>query len=355
MTIQVELLLPKDEEEYEATLKTDEHALLYGSIKYRNLLRRVVNGEDYYLLAKEGGQTKGVFPTFLKRNPKYGNILNSLPFYGSNGGPICSPDMRNKEEIKRTLLNAFHDLAREKEAILSTFITSPFDNDTGIYEKFASYDYRDARIGQICTLPSADSDLDSALMSMFHPPRRRNIRKAYKQNVRCRHSKSTNDLRFLADVHKQNIEAVGGLAKGWEFFQLIPEIFEYDTDYRVYIAELDNKPISALLLFYYHRTVEYFTPATAVEYRTLQPSSLLVFEAMKDAARRGFRYWNFGGTWLGQTELHRYKKRWGAEDFSYSYYTKAYRDISPIKSLGKGGILQEYPYFYTIPFSELNK
>lgn len=355
MTVQIELLPPDDEEEYEATLKTDEHALLYSSIKYRNLLRQVVNGEDFYILAKEGGQIKGVFPTFLKRNSKYGSVLNSLPFYGSNGGPICNPTSRNREEIKHTLINAFHDLAREKEAILSTFITSPFDNDTDIYEKFTPYDYRDARIGQICTLPKASSDLDSALMAMLHSKTRNLVRKAYKEKIQCKHSASDADLRFLAETHKQNIAAVGGLAKGWDFFQLIPEIFEYDKDYRVYIAELDDKPIAALLVFYYHRTVEYFTPATIVEYRSLQPSSLLIFEAMKDAVGHGFRYWNWGGTWLEQTALHHFKERWGAEDFSYFYYTKAYRDISHIKSLGKQGLLQEYPYFYTIPFSELNK
>lgn len=352
--IEITLLQQNDEEEYEAVLKTSEHALLYSSIKYRNLLRQVVGGEDYFLVAKQDGQIVGMFPAFLKRNSKYGNVLNSLPFYGSNGGAICSSSLLDTRSIKCQLLDAFQDLAREKEAVLSTVITSPFEKDIDVYEKFARHNYQDSRIGQISPLPVANDDLDSVLMAMLHYKTRNMVRKAYKANIRHRNSANIDDLQFLAEVHKQNLEAIGGPAKSWDFFRLIPKIFEYDKDYQVYIAELDGKCIAALLLFYYRKTVEYFTPTVVKEYRTFQPLSLLIFEAMKDAAQRGYRYWNWGGTWHTQKGVYDFKKRWGTKDFPYYYYIKAYRGISNIKSLDKSEVSKEYPYFYSIPFSLLD-
>jgi len=352
--IDINLLQTDDETEYETALKTDAHALLYGSIKYRNLLRQVTNCQDLYLIAKNQGEIVGILPFFLKRNSKYGDILNSLPFYGSNGGVMCRPAFGDNLAIKRKLLDAAHQLAIEKGVVLSTIITSPFEADTDIYETYSGYNFKDSRIGLICRLPQAD-DIELALMEMIHSKTRNLVKKAVKENIVCRRSNSIKDLKLLAAMHKQNMEAIGGIAKDWSFFQNIPEIFEFDKDYCVYIAELNNKPISTLLVFYYHLTVEYYTPAIVAEYRNLQPNSLLIYEAMKDASTRGFQYWNWGGTWVGQDALYHFKKRWGADDYPYHYYVKAYRDIARITSMEKHHILQEYPFFYVVPFSELVK
>jgi len=352
--MEIALLKPDEEDEYERVLMSDEHTLLYASIKYRNLLRRIVGGKDFYLVAKDKGEIIGVLPTFLKYNPQYGNVINSLPFYGSNGGVICKASLSENDAktVKRKLLQALRNLAHQEKAVISTIITSPFETHIDVYEKFTHH-YRDVRIGQITILPQEKKDVDSALMATFHVKRRWHIRKAMKSKIICRHSSDIEDLRFLANVHKQNIESIGGLAKSWDFFRTIPEVFEYDKDYRVYIAELNYKPISALLVFYYNRTVEYFCPATIPEYRSLQPNSLLIFTAMKDAIMRGFKYWNWGGTWLTQKSLYDFKKRWGTHDFMYYYYVTIYDDISEIKRLGKNGILREYPYFYVLPFAQL--
>ena len=33
-----------------------------------------------------------------------------------------------------------------------------------------------------------------------------------------------------------------------------------EKDYNIYVAKLDNKKIASLLLLYFNKTVEYFTP-----------------------------------------------------------------------------------------------
>ena len=48
---------------------------------------------------------------------------------------------------------------------------------------------------------------------------------------------------------------IGGLAKNDRFFDTIPDYFEADKDYRIYIAQKEGTPVAALLLFYFNHTV----------------------------------------------------------------------------------------------------
>jgi hypothetical protein len=308
--------------------------------------------EDYYLLGKAGREVVAAMPTFLKRG-KYGNVLNSLPFWGSNGGVIVNPTLppNEKKLLKRTLLQSFYDLANQLSCVLSTIIVSPLEEDPVFYEECTRAHYTDERIGQVTLLPESPEPED--LLGQFESVRRRNIRKAMKSGVTCHDDNTAEAMEFLYELHVENMSELGGLTKPREFFQVVRKVLKYGTDYRLYIAEKDDVPIAGLLLFYHNRTVEYYVPAVLRAYRTIQPLSLLVFASMLDAIREGYNCWNWGGTWHSQTGVYDFKKRWGAKDIPYGYYTTAYRDVSHIKSLSKPEILREYPYFYVMPFSKL--
>jgi lipid II:glycine glycyltransferase (peptidoglycan interpeptide bridge formation enzyme) len=208
-------------------------------------------------------------------------------------------------------------------------------------------------MGQITPLPSAKDNIGGRLMTLFESVRRRNIRKAQKSGVRSRKSDSLEDLRFLAGLHQENMEAIGGLAKSWDFFRLIREKMTYDQDYCLFIAERNGERIAGLLTFYFGQIAEYITPAIQHESRSYQPNSLLIFAAMKDAAQKGFSYWNWGGTWTSQDSLYDFKKRWGTQDYPYYYYVYSYRDITDLLGSSPAYLLDAYPYFYVIPFDEL--
>lgn len=332
----------KDELAYERFLKTQEHSSLFQSLKYRELLKLVTGGEDCYLILKEDARVIGAFPAFLKINSKYGNVLNSLPFYGSNGGVLA--DGRQKKHL---LLSKFNKLAEEKGAILSTIITKPFEADFYIYDR----DYIDFRIGQVTTLP----DSKDWLMPLFHKKTRNMVRKAYKEGIGSRWATDADSLEFLRALHTENMGRTRANPKGKEFFEAVPKIFDPGPEYRIYVAELKNERVAALLLFYYNRTVEYFVPAVLPEYRNLQPSSLLIYEAMRDAVDNGFKYWNWGGTSKNQENVYHFKKHWGTGNRYYYYFTKKHGDCSRIEPLNKERLLEEYPYFYTMPFDCLKE
>lgn len=352
MNISVKVLEQSEEENYERFICSLDTGLLYYSIKWRNLLERLLtDSRAFYLVCYEDQNIVGCLPTFIKYNKLYGNILNSLPFYGSNGGILASEHFN---EVQSLLMDAFIELADEEDVKTSTIITNPLHNNHNFYEQHSRYTLLDERIGQFTELP-VDNDhgnsLSGALMDSFHQKTRNLVRKAMKSGMEVSHSGSIDMIDRLSELHSQNISGLGGIAKGIDVFKAIKEAFIYDKDYRIYKAEKEGQIIAALLVFFYNRTAEYFTPAVMDEYRSLQPVSLMIFEAMQEAAKRGYKYWNWGGTWTNQQGVYHFKSRFGARDMPYYYYVRE-RDQS-LRKLDAKRILAEYPYFYVLPFGAL--
>jgi hypothetical protein len=359
MDILVDTLHEKDADEYEEMLLSIETSMLYASFKYRQFLKHIlVNSTPVYLIARQNKEIIGTLPAFICNNEVYGCVLNSLPFYGSNGGILVSTKASNPSAVRNELLQAFNALARTRNVAVSTIISSPFDSNIDFYEANTGFTLRDERIGQITTLPRNCSDaykLKMELFNSFHKNTRTSIRKAEKSDLVIKHSDRLDVLEKLAVLHKENIESVGGVAKPWSIFLAIREAFNYDQDYRIYTAERNGCLIAALLVFFYNRTAEYFTPVTLESARIYQPMSLLIFEAMQEAVKRNIVYWNWGGTWLTQNGVYNFKSRWGTKDNPYYYYIREYDRSNVLRDLTSGQIRVEFPYFYVLPFNLLQK
>jgi lipid II:glycine glycyltransferase (peptidoglycan interpeptide bridge formation enzyme) len=289
----------------------------------------------------EGEAIRGILPMMYIQIDG-GKVFNSLPYYGSNGGIIA-----DNEQAYTELIDAYNQIAYDKTTLSSTIITNPLNqrDPTGI-----AYNYTDYRIGQLTHL-SKDNDNWEGLLSRLVSSARRNVKKAIKDGVTVEidHSK----LNQLREMHQENIQAIGGIPKSDAFFRLISEFFLPGKDFNLYMAKRDGIVIAGLLIFYFNRTVEYFTPAIDSEYRSLQPLSLIIMTAMTEAAKSGFKYWNWGGTWKTQTGVYRFKKKWATLEQKYFYYTQL-NDRS-ILNWSQDKIVRTFPNFFIIPFSQIDK
>ena len=189
------------------------------------------------------------------------------------------------------------------------------------------------------------------LLQKFHYKTRNVIRKALKHNINVVIDNSK--LNLLYQLHKDNMESIGGIAKKIEIIDHIKQIYKENQDYKVYIAKYENKIVAGLLVFYFKETVEYYIPVINNEYRNLQALSLLIFEAMTEASVFGFKNWNWGGTWESQKGVYSFKKKWGTIDKNYYYLTKLNNE--EIYTLDEETLLSEYSNFYVIPFKNLLK
>lgn len=339
-------------------LVEDSDTLLYVSIDYISLLQQYLNNSLVEMWVKTNNENAivGYFPIVFCMNSTYGNVCNSLPFYGSNGGIVVSSklDTETKNNVRAELLEKVLESINEKKCVAATFITNPLNNDFNEWiASNLSYQLTDKRIGQLTPLPQVSQEhLESSLMKLFEDPRPRNIRKALKENVTIYNSYSDEAFDFLYSTHFENITSINGIPKEKKFFDDLKNTVPKER-YKIYIAEKEGEKIGALLLFYFNKTVEYFTPAIVEKHRNIQASALLIYKAMLEASTEGFLWWNWGGTWLSQGGVYDFKKKWGTQDFPYFYYTCVFDNS--ILTYSKDILLKEYPFFFVVPFDKLEK
>ncbi|WP_431098458.1 GNAT family N-acetyltransferase [Polaromonas aquatica] len=350
MNFTVELLTEDTEPEYEAFIASIPTALIYASLRYRNLLRDFLGGaDDRYLIARNSAaQIVGVLPAFVKSIPGKVGVANSMPFYGSHGGPIIR---EGNAQVGQLLLKYFNDLAVQMGCGSSTIIFSPLTAKHDVKEWGANVKVTDSRIGQMTRLPENSDEPRSAVMTFLQPKTRNMVRKAEKLGVTVAHSETVAAMQFLSDTHASNMLELGGLAKPKLFFELLTKHFRYGSDYRIYTATIEGAPIAGLLLFYFNRTVDYFTPVIVKEHRSTQALSMLISHAMADAVAEGMTWWNWGGTWHSQSGVYKFKQSWGAIDMPYHYSTTI-MDKSLLEQ-SKEDLIRDYPYFYVAPFAWL--
>jgi len=346
--MKIELLTEAWEDEYTQLILQDEQSNFYSSLLFRNMLERITSAEPRYLVAVSGDKLVGVLPAFLKRNNRYGDVLNSLPWYGSNPGITVNPFHPEPRKVKFELLNAFKDLAKKEDVVTSTLIDAPFDDDLDLYDDFGSSSMVDIRIG-MRTILDRLGGIDELLAS-FRSSVRNQIRKAAKEGVVVYRDMGMVGLSYLIDLHTRNMKAMGVPPKDANFFNALIDGPLAGRDYLVYVAKKDGESIAALLLMYFNKTISYWIPVIEEDFRVYSPMNLLIYMAMIDGFLRGYKYWDWGGTALLANGVYNFKKKWGSEERKYCYYTTVYKDIGELQSLGAEVLMSEYPYFYVFPF-----
>jgi hypothetical protein len=328
-------------EAYDQYLLANPRSLFYASSKYRRFLTTLLQCEDRTLVAVAGNTIRGVLP-LMSRAGSRGNVYNSLPYYGSNGGVLA-----DDAEVSGALVHAYNTIAASPDTLASTAIDHPFmpQGPTGL--RFTHVDHR---IGQYTRIDRESSN-EQEILARIDSSARRNVKKAQREGVAVEVDHSQLDR--LRQLHQDNMRAIGGLAKSDAFFALLPVHFNPGHDYDVYVARRDGLVIAALLLFYFNQTVEYFTPAIDGDHRSIQPLSLILYTALTEASRRGFTWWNWGGTWTSQSGVYRFKAKWGASESMYSYYTQL--NDEAILDWAPADILSAYPNFFVVPFTALER
>lgn len=343
--MQLELISGSGDDEINDYVSACPNSLIYSCPSFMDLISDHLEACPGWILAKNETGISGALPFLQSKPGDLGTVFNSLPYYGSNGGVLQGVQ---DDQVKRLLIEGYFDYAKSQNACSATVITNPLIMDHEIYESTIEGFIRDERIGQITHLPE---NPDDELIKIFDDPRPRNIRRALKEGVQVSSGNEKVSVEFLYKVHVENMQAIGGLSKSWDFFEKLLSVMPRDL-WSVYIGSRNDQSIAALLVFYFNGTAEYFTPVIISEHRNTQALALVIYEAMKDAvSRKGCKNWNWGGTWLSQGGVYDFKKRWGTNDYPYYYYTKLFNE--GVRSSSKEALLKDYPGFFVLPFSEL--
>ena len=331
---------PDGDERYERFVATHPHALLYHSLRFRDFLVELLGCQPRYGVALAGDRVEGVLPVMAAAGP-YGTVLNSLPYFGSNGGVLATTP------AARAALAAWYDRTAGGSGVAAaTVVANPLDPDPVT----PAHDVADVRVG--CMTPlSGEGDPEPRLTALIDGSARRNLAKAARSGVQVGVDNDSSGFAALEAMHRAGMAAVGGRAKTPEFFAAVPRRFRAGEDYDLYVARIDGEVVAALLLFFYGSAAEYYVPATTPDRRSEQPMAAILIRAMVDAAARGLRWWNWGGSWVTQENLIRFKIKWGGIPRDYRYWTTV--GNAELLEADPARLAEAYPGFFVVPYSSL--
>jgi hypothetical protein len=325
----------------ERFLREFPEAMIYHSPKYRRLLLDVLGCQSHGVAVIDGNDLVGMVAVMEAYGP-YGRVINSLPFYGSHGGLLA-----RTETARCKLSNWYRTLTESDDVASATMIENPLARDSSVDN--TPGDFTDYRIGQFTPLGS-DKASSIGLMASLNSKTRNMVRKAISLGVTV--ETNAGELPELVQIHGENMRQLAARPKPDRFFELVPQLFQEDEEWQCWVGWMNDQVAAALLVLHFNGVSEYFTPVIREEFRSSQALSLVIFEAMRDSARRGMRWWNWGGTWPSQESVYRFKSRWGTVDYPYRYRTVVRNSV--LRSLSPSELVAAYPHFYVLPFGMLD-
>ncbi len=339
---------------YTAVVAACPQALLYHGVAYGRFLKAMMpHARCEYLVAVVDGAPVAALPTFALESDAHGTVVNSLPFYGSHGGVLIVPGA--PDGVAEALIDAFHARNRANGVVAATVVENPLAEAGPLPGR--APDLTDQRIGQFSPLPDGIDRgvIADALFAQYHQKTRNMVRKGQRANYGFREEISPAMFDHLARMHVDGMRAIGGKHKQPIFFAAVQDMFAPGSEYRLFIAETAEGEIAAMLLMLYHRRfAEYFVPVSDAAHRSNQPLSALIHHAMvKSVIGNGSDTWNWGGTWLTQDGVYRFKSRWGTEDRPYDYRIWLYPENGDVTRLTPGELGSAFPDFFVVPYSAL--
>lgn len=277
----------------------------------------------------------GALPVMILNSSEYGPVINSGPFFGSHGGPIAL-----NSEAETMLLRDLIDLSESLGACSLTVIENPLSPLSNENLRKLGLEPTDQRISQITFLPTS--------LDEIHPKTRYAIRQAGLHSPVYSRSNAESDWDWMKSEHDRSMAVLGGIPKSKRVFELLRETF--GSECQLWTATVGDSKAAALVILTHGLTIEYFTPVVAPQFRSLQILSGLIWEVMTQMAAEGFKLWNWGGTWLSQEGVYRFKSRWNADNLPYRYFTRVMKP--EIKERTPDELRRIFPHFYVFKFDE---
>jgi hypothetical protein len=310
---------------------------------YIEMLEKIGIGEPFCILVNDESQLIGYLPGFIKSS-NLGAVYSSMPFFGPNAGLIYEPTLSNIDQIHSEVFDFLFKNLKDLD-IVSASIYSPFMNEkvwelydrsiqpTHVIDKFTSF------------IDLDNLELNTSLQY--------DIRKAQRSNVEIRTECSADAIKALYDIYKKNCLDYGIPLKPMECIEFLMNRSNTNSTTETYLAYHQNELIGGLIMMYSDVTASYYLPCSIHEFRSLQPTTLLIKHAMDMAQQRGLKIWNWESSPSKESGVFKFKMKWGSQDGSYKIYVKSFRNPDFFRQLGSEEISRNFPFFFVYPFNLL--
>lgn len=201
-------------------------------------------------------------------------------------------------------------------------------------------------------LPLADDT--ERLFAQCESAARRAVRHAQRQGVQVRRSTSRADLpafyRLLCRTRRRH----GLPPPPFAFFVHLQRRLLATGQGSLFLATSQRRPVAGALFLHDAAHALYKFGASDERYQHLRANNLVMWEAIQWHAAHGCTVLDFGRTDATNAGLRRFKRAWGAEEFSLAYlrYDLALDRFVPASGLGTpGAVSWSAPLFRHLPLT----
>ncbi len=221
--------------------------------------------------------------------------------FGGYGGLISSAELSRDRQFQ-----VYYRLAEQKASI--SVSTSPFE----VHHLPDPYSCQ-ASFTQVFPLIS-DEEMSFRCLSRGA---KSNLKQAQKRGLSVRTARTEEDLSAYYAIYRDTLRRWGRDVIYEYPEELFLNIFKMGGDSaKIWLAEKADQIIAGAVIFYCNTNVFYWHGASLKGFFSCYPNNLLHMEIIKDAAKRGYRNYDFGPSG-GQEGVERFKKSFGSEKRPY--------------------------------------
>ncbi len=308
--------IPK--EEWESYVKNHPYGIIYHLPAWKEVLEESFNYNPFYIFAKdETGKLCGILPLFQVKSLITGNRMVSLPF-----SYICGP-IADSEFVEKEMLKEAEKICCERGCkYMETRDIKPKNVDLEVSNYFSTY------------VVNLSSDVDSVWKRMERDIKR-GIGKAGNGGLNVIPEKNIENLTVFNELNQKTHKKVGVPAHPFIFLKNIYQKMQENME--LYLAEIGGKIIAGVFTLNFKDTILYAYGASDEKYLKYYPNNLLIWKAIEDGCKNGYKYFDFGRASQDNIGLIEFKKRWGSEEkkLFYYYYPKKIKTLSTNRESSK--------------------
>jgi serine/alanine adding enzyme len=279
---------PADAKRWDEFVNSQAEATSYHRWQWKQVIESVFHWPTFYLVAEEEGRICGVLPLVCLGGRLGGSVLCSMPFLGECG--IAS----GNEAAKQSLLEGAIRLAKELRA---DYLELRHRSDHGL-----GLPAKTDKVRVVLPIQPDPEKMWAALNTKI----RTKIRKSMNSGLTAEFG----GPEFLEDfytVFSENMRDLGTPVYGRDFFASILKTFPEET----YICRVrhQGQTIAASFLMGFRDSLEAKWSSSLRKYLPMKPNMFLYWNLFCFAARREYRYFDFGRSTV-DSGTHVFKMQW---------------------------------------------
>lgn len=267
---------------------------------------------------------------YIEENKQIIAALSVIGIKNTNGkfflyaprGPVC--DIRDYDLVDRLLKEA--EVLKEKYDAFLLRVDPEVTFDEKIIHEYTKrgYDFRtypldphaftQPRYAMVLDMGDKSEDV---LFKNISSSARRNVRKAYRNNLTTKLSTDVAAVDELFDLTKIMADRQGIGHRPKEYFQRLMENYNG----HIFTTYFEDQALSSCLIIPYNDKAYYLYAASSNEHRKLMPNYHMIWEAIKWSMDHGYRFFDFGGVYSLDIKdgLYRFKEGFTGEEGIYNF------------------------------------